>query len=150
MKVWFEGTNDIQCNLQHVALSLEDLGEHYVGVVSLMPGLSSVELVEQGDGFVTIRTNEGLMKRTGITKQMESESIVIEFDEEYQAGSMVTTRTHYVDEFTVSDTGIRHQTILSGVEAPGILGFFYRNFGKSSTGKAILNSYKSYLEQQET
>ena len=34
-----------------------DNGEYFVAVVSLMPGLSEVELVEQGESFVTIRTN---------------------------------------------------------------------------------------------
>ena len=52
-----------------------------------MPGLTSVELVEQGNDFVIIRTNEGLMKRTNITVQAGVESVLVEFDEEYQAGS---------------------------------------------------------------
>jgi hypothetical protein len=113
-----------------------------------MPGLTSVALVEQGNDFVTIRTNEGLMKRTNISKRIEAGSVVVEFDEEYQAGSMVTANSHYLDEFTTSGTGVKHRTVFSDVEAPGLLGFFYRNFGKSSIGKAVLNSYKTYFEQQ--
>ena len=95
MAVWFEGNTEIACNIKQVKDSLENLGEHYVGVVSLMPGLTSVELVEVGVDFVTIRTNEGLMKRTNITKRIEAGSVVVEFDEEYQAGSMVTTKSHF-------------------------------------------------------
>ena len=47
MSVWFEGTNEIECNIQQVKHALENHGEHYVGVISLMPGLTSVELLEQ-------------------------------------------------------------------------------------------------------
>ena len=113
-----------------------------------MPGLTSVELVEQGSDFVVIRTNEGLMKRTNISKLIEAESVVVEFDEEYQAGSKITTNSHFLDEFTTSDTGVKHRTVMSDVEAPGLLGFFYRTFGKSNIGSAFLKSYKTYLEKQ--
>ena len=148
MSVWFEGSDEIECNIQHVKHALENHGEHYVGVISLMPGLTSVELVEQGSDFVIIRTNEGLMKRTNITKLIEAESVVVEFDEEYQAGRMLTTKSHVLDEFTTSATGVKHRTVISGVEAPGLLGFFYRNFGRSNTGSAFLTSYKTYFEKQ--
>ena len=150
MSVWFEGYNDIECNIQQVKDALENLGEHYVGVISLMPGMTSVELVEQGSDFVTIKTNEGLMKRTNISKRIETESMVVEFDEEYQAGSKVTTKSHFSDEFMTSETGVKHRTVMSGVEAPGLLGFFYRNFGKSNIGNAILKSYKTYFEKQSS
>ena len=103
MSIWFEGFGEIECNISQVKHTLDNLGEHYVGVISLMPGLTSVELVEQGSDFVTIKTNDGLMKRTNISKL---------------------------------------------VEAPGLLGFFYRNFGSSNTGNAFLTSYKTYFEKQ--
>lgn len=148
MSIWFEGTSEIECNIEQVKQALENHGEHYVGVISLMPGLASVELVEQGGDFVTIKTNEGLMKRTNITKRIEAERVVVEFDEEYQAGSKVTTKSHFFDEFTTSDTGVKYHTVLSGIEAPGLLGFFYRNFGSSNTGNAFLTSYKAYFEKQ--
>ena len=147
MSVWFEGSNEIDCNIQQVKQSLENLGEHYAGVISLMPGLTSVELVEQGVDFVTLKTNEGLMKRTNISKRSEAESVVVEFDEEYQAGRMVTANTHFLDKFTTSDTGVKYHTVLSDVEAPGLVGFFYRTFGSSNTGNALLNSYKAYFEK---
>ncbi len=147
MSVWFESSNEIECNIQQVKQSLENHGEHFVGVISLMPGLTSVELVEQGSDFVIIRTNEGLMKRTNISKRIEAESVVVEFDEEYQAGSMVTAKSHFLDEFTTSDTGVKHRTVISGLQAPGLMGFFYRNFGKASTGNAFLKSYQTYFEK---
>lgn len=146
MSIWFEGQSNIECTLEQVKDDLADLGEHYVGVISLMPGLSSVELVEQGDGFVTIRTSEGLMKRTGISRRVEADKVVVEFDEEYKAGSMVTTRSHFIDEFYANDHGVTHHTIMSGVEARGLLGFIYKTFGSSNIGNAFLKSYKSYFE----
>ena len=148
MSVWFEGSNEIECTMQQVKHALENRGEHYVGVISLMPGLTSVALVEQGSDFVTIRTNEGLMKRTNIFTRIEAERVVVEFDEEYQAGSKVTTKSHFLDEFTTSDTGVKHRMVMSEVKAPGLLGFFYRKFGSSNTGNAFLKSYKTYFEKQ--
>ena len=147
MSVWFEGSNEIKCSIEQVKQALEDHGEYYVGVISLMPGLTSVELVEQGIDFVTIRTNEGLMKRTNISKLIETNRVVVESDEEYQAGSKITTKSHFLDEFTTSDNGVTHRTVMSGVEAPGLLGFFYRNFGKSSIGNGFLKAYETYFEK---
>ncbi len=147
MTIWFEGSIEIECTMQQVKDAFDNLGKHYVGVIGFMPGLTSVELVDQGDDFVTIRTNEGLMKRTKFSKQIEAERVVVEFDEEYKAGSKITTKSHFIEEFITSDSGVQHRTELSGVESPGLLGFFYRNFGKSSIGNALLNSYKSYFEQ---
>lgn len=48
-----------------------------------MPGLSSVDLVEQASDSVTIKTNEGLMERTNIVKRVGSAGVVVEFDERY-------------------------------------------------------------------
>ena len=81
MTVWFEGKGEIDCTIQQVKQALENPGELYVGVTSLMPGLTSVELVEQGANSVTIRTNEGLMKRTNISKRDRGGSVVVELDE---------------------------------------------------------------------
>ena len=150
MSVWFEGSNEIECTIQQVKGSLENYGEHYVGVVSLMPGMISVELLEQGRDFVTIKTNEGLMKRTNISKRIEDENVTVEFDEEYQAGSRVTVNSHFLDEFTSSGAGVRHRTVVSGVEASGLLGFFYRKFGRSNMGNAFLTSYKAYFESDNS
>ena len=147
MAIWFEGCNDIECTIQQVIKAIESLGDFTVGVVSLMPGLTSVELVEAGNNFVTIKTNEGLMKRERYSIRTESESVTVEFDEVYEAGSKMTAKTHFLDEFTATDTGVRHHTVLSDVEASGLMGFFYRNFGKSNIGNAFLKAFKTYLEQ---
>jgi len=148
MSIWFEGSGKIKCTIQQVKLAIENHGEHYVELIRLMPGLTSVTLVDQGADFVIIKTNEGVMKRTNISKTIEAERVVVEFDEEYQTGSKITTKSHFLNEFKVSDAGIKHRTIISNVVALGLLGFFYRHFGKSNIGKAVLNSYKTYFERQ--
>ncbi len=51
------------------------------------------------------------------------------------------------DEFTASDTGVNHHCVISGVEASGVLGFFYQRFGSSNIGNAFLASYETYLKQ---
>lgn len=149
MSMWFEGSIEIECSIQQLKRSLEKHGEHYLGVVGLMPGLTSTELVDQGSDSVTIKTSEGLMKRTNLSKHTEAENIAVEYDEEYQAGSRITTKSHFLDEFTASDFGVRLHTVISDVEARGLLGFFYRRFGSSSTGNALLKSHKTYLEALE-
>jgi hypothetical protein len=113
-----------------------------------MPGLVNVELVEQGDDFVIIKTNEGLIKRTNISKPIETESVVVEYDEEYQAGSKINVKTHYRKEFMTISLGVKHHLVMSDFKAPGFLGFFYRKFDKSSTGNALLKAYKTYFENQ--
>ncbi|MBU1049395.1 hypothetical protein KKG90_05145 [Candidatus Bipolaricaulota bacterium] len=149
MGVWFEGSNEIECSIEKVKNSLEDPGEHYVGVVAHMPGMANVSLVEQGTDFVTIRTNEGLMKRTRIRKLMEAERVVVELDEEYEAGSSVTARSHFLEEFTRTDAGVKYRVSISDVEARGFLGFLYRKFGRSKMGAAFLKSCKTYLERAD-
>ena len=146
MSVWFEGQNEIDCDLAKVQRAFDNPGEHYVGVVSLMPGLTSVELVEAGADFVTIRTNEGIMKRTSISKRIEADRLVVELDEIYEAGSRVTVTGHFTDEFTTSGTGVAHRLVISDVEAPGLLGSLYRRLGGKKMGNALLTAYKAYLE----
>lgn len=146
MSIWFEGSREIGCNIQEVKTSFENLGEHYLSIVSLMPGLTSVELVDQGQDLVKIKTNEGLMMRKNISQAIDVDRVIVEFDEEYQTGSIGTVKSHYFEEFNRSDTGVVYRSVISAVEAPGILGFFYRTFGKSSTGNAVLNSYKTHFE----
>lgn len=146
MAIWFEGSNEVECSLDRVAQSLADLGAHHLGVIALMPGLSGVELVEQGEDFVVIRTSEGLMKRTGISAHVGSDDVVMEFDEEYQAGRLVTTKSHFHHRFTARDDAVDHRIVISAVAAPGFLGFFYRKFGSSNIGNAFLRSYKTFLE----
>lgn len=148
VSVWFEGDSEIDCTVGQVKRSFEDHGELYLGVTDLMPGLKTVELVEQGSDSVTIRTNEGLMTRTSISKRDEADGLVVEFDEEYVAGSRVIVTSHHTDEFTVSGTGVRHRLVVSDVDAPGFFGFFYRRFGSSKMGNAFLTAYKAYFEKR--
>jgi len=148
VSVWFEGSGDIDCSIEDVKHALENHGELFVGIVSRMPGMTSVELVEQASDSATIRTNEGLMTRTNISTRIESDRAVIELDEKYEAGSKVTATSHFSDEFTTSDTGVTHHLVMSDVEAPGFLGFFYQRFGNSKMGNAFLAAYKDYLEEQ--
>jgi len=147
VSLWFEGTSEIDCDIRQVKRALDDLGKLHVGVVDLMPGLTSVELVDQGIDSVTIKTNEGLMKRTNISKHIEDDRVLMEFDEEYEAGSRVTTTSHFSEELTTSDAGVTHHLVMSDVKASGFLGFFYRRFGSSKTGNALLTATKAYFER---
>ena len=148
MSVWLEGECEVDCSLQQVQRAFDSYGEHYVGVISLMPGLTSVELVEQGRDSVTIQTNEGLMKRTNISKRVEADSVVVEFDEVYDTGSRVTVTSHFSEEFTTGAAGVTYRIVISDVAAPGVLGFFYRKFGSSKMGNAFLTASKTYFEKQ--
>ena len=147
MSVWFEGSGEINSDIRDVKRALENPGELYLGIVSLMPGMTSVELVEQGSDSVTIRTNEGLMNRTKISKHLDPDRVVLECDERYEAGSKVSATSHFVDEFTPSDNGVLHRLVISDVKAPGFLGFFYQRFGSSKMGNAFLTAYKAHFEK---
>ena len=46
MSVWFDGHIEIKCNIQQVKRILENHGEHFAEVISFIPGLDSIELVE--------------------------------------------------------------------------------------------------------
>lgn len=146
MSVWFEGEGDIACSLQRVKDELRSPGAFYVGVIAEMPGLSRVELIDEGADFVMLETNEGTMRRTNISVQVEPERVVVELDEVYEAGSKVTAKTHFLDEFTATEAGVRHRTALSGVEAKGFLGFLYRNLASKNIGNAFLAAYRKHLE----
>ena len=145
MKVWFDGEGDIASDLVSVQEALADPGQYLAAVVRLMPGLTEVELVEQGEDFVTIRTNEGLMQRTNLSISVDAERVVLEFDELYDASGRVTATSHYRDEFLAADDGVRNHLVISGVEAPGVLGFLYRNLGSGSIGKAALEANRRYF-----
>lgn len=86
--------------------------------------------------------------RTNITKQAGPARVVLEFDEQYEAGSKVTATSHFVHEFTPSNSGVRHSLVMSDVEASGILGFFYRIFGAKKMGNAFLKAYEEYFASQ--
>ena len=146
MSIWYEGEGEIGRSIDAVRHALDDVGEHFLGVTRRMPGLTSVDLVEQTEDAVTISTNEGVMRRANITKQVDEASLVLEYDEEYDAGSKITTTTHFVDEFTSSGDRVTHHLVMSDVTASGFLGFFYRRFGSSKIGKALMTATKAQLE----
>lgn len=146
MNTWFKGASEISCTTQKVGEAFRDPGHLYAAVVGLMPGMTSVELVDQGPDWVTIKTNEGLMKRTGLLADIADDSVVVEFDEEYQAGSRITFTSHMRSEFVPSSGGVTHHLVISDLVAPGFLGFLYRRFGRSKMGKAFLDSHRAHFE----
>lgn len=148
MSVWYEGSCEIDCDIGQVRHALEDPGELYVDIVRLMPGLTSVDLMDQASDSVTIRTNEGVMKRSNISRRIEADRVVVEFDEVYEAGSKVTTTSHFAEEFTAGDSRVTYRLVMTDVEAPGFLGFFYQRFGSSKTGNAFLAAYKTYFAKK--
>ena len=143
---WFDGTTHIDCDLESVKASIADVGQHFVGVVRSMPGISDAELLEQGEDFVTIRTNEGVMKRHNIERSVGDDEVVLRYDEVYEARK-VTGRSHFEDTYTTSSSGgVQFHGVVSDVQANGVLGFLYRRFGSRNMGKAFLSSQKKYLE----
>ncbi len=62
-----------------------------------MPGITETELLEQDDDFVTIRTNEGVMRRHNIECSVGDDDVVLRFDEVYEARK-VTGRSHFESE----------------------------------------------------
>ncbi len=146
MKVWFDGEAQIATGLEQVSEVLRDPGRYHLGVVTRMPGLSSVELLEQGADSVSIRTNEGMMARSNIVVHADAERVVVEFDEVYSMGTVVTANAHFKQTFTPVADGVSLQLVISGMEAPGLLGFVYRSFGSRSIGKAILETNQQFFE----
>ena len=148
MKIWLEGEGEIATDIASVATAFDDLGGHYVEVVGRMPGISSAELLEQGSDFVTIRTNEGVMHRTNIRLGVTEDRVVVDFDEEYGAGSKVNAKSHFTHTFTTTAGGVHHHLVVGDLEFGGVLGFLYRRLGKASMRKAFLGSYKSCFESR--
>lgn len=148
MSKWYEGSNIIECELKTIKLSFDDYGQHYADIIRLMPGLTSVDLVEQGNDYIIIKTNEGIMKRTNISKKDTDNSLIIEFDEEYQTVKGIKVISHTVNTFESDNHNVNHHLVISDVSADGLLGFLYRQFGKSSIGVATLNSYKTFFESK--
>ena len=146
-KIWFQDSTIMNCNIRIVNNSLNNLGEHYKKIISEMPGMTTVELIEQGNDCVTIKTNEGIMNRTNISVIAKEDDIIIEFDEEYKVGKTITANSHFVEKFNVLDNNVVLHLEISNLKAPGFLGFFYRNFGSKNIGSAFLASYKKLLEE---
>ena len=146
MSIWFEGTSELDCTLEDVQLALSNPGEHYLEVTRRMPGLTSVELVDQSDDALTIRTNEGLMRRSNLTQRIEAGRVVVDFDEVYEAGSRITVSSRFHDEFTTSESGVTYHLVIRNVQAPGLGGFLYRRLGSSKIGKALLAATRARFE----
>ena len=145
-KIWFQKSITIDCNLEDVNRSVENLGEHYKRLISVYPGVTAVELIDQGNDFVTITTNEGTMKRTNISVNGFESKVIIELDEEYIT-SALTTNSHIVENFEIKDDKVELQILIRNHKAPGFLGFFLRNFGSKNIGNGFLDSYKKILEK---
>ena len=145
-KIWFKEAILIDCNIEDVNKSLSNIGEHYKKLISVYPGMTAIELIDQGNDFVSIKTNEGTMKRTNISVNKSENKIIIELDEEYIT-SAITTTSHIVEKFEKKDNEMELQIEISNHKAPGFLGFFLRNFGSKNIGNGFLDSYKKILEK---
>lgn len=130
------------------ALALRRTGRGRIYQASLLPFRKPSGRTEQKNDSVTIRTDEGLMTRPNISRDIEAERVVIEFDEKYEAGSKITATSHFAEEFTTSDTGVTHRLVMIDAEAPGFLDFFSQRFGNSKMGNTFLEAYKQNLEEQ--
>ena len=146
MAVWFEGSCEVSCDLEAVARALEDPGAFYTSVVALLPGLTDIELVDGDGDSITIRTNEGVMHRANISREINGDRIIVEFDETYEAGSKFTATSHFREEFSQDGDGVTYHLVMSDVAAGGFLGFFYRKLGSAKIGDAFLDACKSHLE----
>ncbi len=144
--IWFQDSIMISCNIEYVNKLFDNIGEHYKDLLSMYPGMTTVELIKQGVDFVTIKTNEGTMKRTNISVDISENKILVEFDEEYST-SKITTNSHFVEKFEARNDNIELHIEIRNLVAPGFLGFFLRNFGSKNIGNGFLDSYKKILEK---
>ena len=87
------------------------------------------------------------MKRTNISKRIEADRVVVEFDEEYQAGRMLTTEAHFTDEFTKE----RHRGHASHCdkqpEGPWDSRLLLSDLRPGKYGACLLGFDKSYFEK---
>lgn len=142
MGVWFEGTNILDVGMEDVAGAVSDVSHYFLSVVRYMPGIASVEIKAKGLDFVTIQTNEGTMCRTNICVEKSSRNITVDFDEVYQAGKLITVSSHCTHVFSKEGDQVRHRLTIRSLKAPGVAGFFYRNFGSKNIGNAMLSAHE--------
>lgn len=112
-----------------------------------MPGITSAELVESDDTTVTVRTNEGLMTRTGISVHTDTDAIVVEFTENYEAGNATTATALFRETFTTQDDQVMYHLQISDRHASGVLGALFRTFGARSTGRGFLAATAAVLDK---
>lgn len=146
MSVWFESESELNCSLATVADKTQDISVFTPAVVALMPGITRAELVRHDETSVEIKTNEGIMLRKNFVRNETETKLTIEFDESYQAASVITANSHHRHEFAIADEYATHKLTISDVKAKGILGWLYRTFGGRNIGKAIMAANKDYLE----
>lgn len=140
MSMWFDGTSGIECEFSDMTAALDDPGALFVGVVSRMPGMTTVGFVDQGNDSVSIETNDGSMQRMSFSREIEDQRVVLEFDEEYEAESRVTVASHFRHEFTAPVQGVDHRLVISNVSATGVLRFFLRDLWQVQHRKRIPGS----------
>jgi hypothetical protein len=145
-KIWFQESTMIDSNVESIIKSLSDIGQHYKKLVSVYPGITTAEIIEQGKDYVIIKTNEGTMKRTNISVNTLGGKIVVEFDEEYIT-SKITSNSHFVENFQEKNDSIELNIEISNHVATGFLGFFLRNFGSKNIGNGFLNSYRKIFDK---
>jgi cell division protein FtsX len=148
-KIWFEKSILIETKIEQIDLSLNDIANHFQQLIQIYPGITSAELIDQGKDYVTIKTNEGLMKRTNVSVNRLENKIVIELDEEYKT-SAITTHSHIIETFETKNDKIELHIEINNHKAPGFLGFLLRNFGSKNIGNGFLESYKKMFENKNT
>ncbi len=121
MKVWFDGTQTIDCTIDDVKESLGDLGRHHVGVVGRLPGPVNRGSARQ------VETERAWSSSTRPTRPVPGHGQLTIFTS------------------SPSDGGVTHRLVMSDVEANGLLGFFYRRFGSAKMGKAFLAASAGHL-----
>lgn len=141
MTIWFDGEHELACSFEEICSAWEEPGATFVSILKFYPGLTTVNLVDEKNDSVTIKTNEGTMTRTNLVSNIEANRLRVEFDERYEAGNKVSATSHFVHEFSASETGVHHKIEIHDVVAPGVLGFFYRHLASGNIGKGFLDAY---------
>ena len=148
MSHWFEGSISVDCSYDHVISSFAHIGLHYKRQVDFMPGVHDVTLVESSSSRFEVKTNEGRMIRENITIKINKQSVEVTFRETYRAGSMMTATSNFVETYTSVNNAVEYALVIESVKTSGVLGFFYRNFGKKNIGNAVLKAGKNALESR--
>lgn len=111
-----------------------------------MPGLTDVELIERAQDAVTIRTKASCAAPTSPYNAIPTPS-PSRTTKPTMPGAKVTTTSHFHEEFAATDSGVLHTSVMSDVEAPGVLGFLYGRFGSSKSGNAFLSATRTHRER---
>lgn len=116
---------------------------------SFTEGGSEVERGAEPDLLVGVAAHAEVIRRRPSPEVWSArETVVVRFDEVYET-TKVTARSKFEDAYTASDSGVQFHTVVSDVQASGVLGFLYRRFGSRNMGKAFLSSQKQYLESTQ-